>query len=180
MIVVLLLYFLATIDAACSGYRAACGRNALIHKEAYYRSAILRGALAGQATVAISGLGAVIMLFSASDPDLLWSDFLRAGELMVLVYVPYAVLVLAAFVLRIVASVNLRSLVSVLVFGPFTLIRPVVVVAGVMWALISVRRVEVVALGLLVLILRLSVERALERRRTREESALTMATDSHR
>ena len=30
----LLLWLLATIDAACAGYRAAAGRNALINKTA--------------------------------------------------------------------------------------------------------------------------------------------------
>ena len=50
----LLLYLLATCDAAFCGFRAAAGRNALLFKRAYYLRAMGRGALWGQLAVAVS------------------------------------------------------------------------------------------------------------------------------
>ena len=163
MTVALLLWVLATIDAACCGYRAVAGRSAIIHKTAYYRAAMLRGAAFGQGAVLIAGLASVILLLSAGDSELLWKDMLSAGRAMLFVYLPYAGLVLVTLALRIIPSVDLRSILSVLVFGPFTLIRPAAAIAGVAWAIFTVRRWEVIVLGVVVLVLMLALEPLLER-----------------
>ena len=62
----LLLWFLATVDAAFIGYREAAGRNALIDKRAYYRNAMLRGAALGQIAVLLAGslISLVVILSS--------------------------------------------------------------------------------------------------------------------
>jgi hypothetical protein len=162
-----LLWALATLDTAFAGYREAAGRSALIEKRAYYRRAMLRGAIFGQMAAAAAGafIGAFYLI--SSDPARLLNDLHRAGWRMLCVYLPYAGVTLAAFLVRLVPSVDLRSLTSVLVFGPFTLIRPAVAIAGGIWAVAAAPRAEVLFLVLLVLALMLSSERIIGKLRGR-------------
>ena len=60
-------YFLATLDSAFVGYREAAGRSALIRKGAYYARAMLRGALWGQAAVALA-FALLALLFLRESP----------------------------------------------------------------------------------------------------------------
>jgi hypothetical protein len=149
---------LATIDAAFCGYRAAAGRSALIHKKSYYRRAMLRGALYGQAAVVLVGVLLAILLFFSQGRAGLIEDLLTAGECMLFVYLPYAIIILIAFAFRCLPSVDVRSLMSVLIFGPLTLARPFVAVAGVAWGIIATRRIEVIVVGTLALLLMLCLE----------------------
>jgi hypothetical protein len=73
------LWLLATIDSAFIGYREAAGRNALIDKKAYYRRALIRGALVGQIAVLIVGATTAITLFSANDAAALFSKLESIG-----------------------------------------------------------------------------------------------------
>src|ERR1044072_1308654 len=57
--------FLATRDSAFVGYREAAGRSALIRKGAYYARAMLRGALWGQAAVALACVLLAALFFRA-------------------------------------------------------------------------------------------------------------------
>jgi hypothetical protein len=154
----ILLYLLATIDAACCGYRDAAARSALIRKDSYYRRALLRGAIYGQAAIAVAGALILIFILSSSNPALLINDLNEAGRRMLIVYLPYAIIVVVALALRLIASVDLRSITSMLIFGPFILIRSFIAVAGLAWAMIAVSRAEIILLGLLVLLLMLSLE----------------------
>src|SRR6185295_2299676 len=92
-----LLWCLATVDAAFTGYREAAGRNALINKRRYYREAMIRGALFGQLAVLVAAVVILIMLVVASDRRLLINDLERVGSRMLLVYLPYAGIILVAF-----------------------------------------------------------------------------------
>jgi hypothetical protein len=163
------LWALATIDAAFCGYRAAAGRNALIRKHAYYLAAMGRGALAGQAAVAIAG--AALVAACAVDGSSSWNDLLRIGGRMISVYVPYASLILAALALRAIPSVDLRSLTSTLVFGPLTLARPVVVTFGLAFGLAAAPTPARLAVGLLVAVMMLGMEPLLGRRHRRPAGA---------
>jgi hypothetical protein len=154
-----LLWILATVDASFVGYREAAGRNALIDKTRYFRRALFRGALYGQLAVIFVATVAVAMISLTSEPNQLIADFERVGRRMLTIYVPYAVIILIAFLLRAIRSVDIRSITSTLVFGPFSLIRPLVAVAGIMWGLWGAPRAATIVLGLLVLILMLSLER---------------------
>src|SRR6185436_17600570 len=104
------LWLLATLDAAFTGYREAAGRNALIDKRRYYGRAMIRGALWGQLAVLITAVVILLMLMVASDKRLLIGDFERAGARMLLVYLPYAGIVLIGFAIRMFPSVDLRSI----------------------------------------------------------------------
>ncbi|MDQ3818025.1 MAG: hypothetical protein M3362_10065 [Acidobacteriota bacterium] len=62
---------------------------------------------------------------------------------------------------------DLRSITSVLVFGPFTLIRPAVVVGGVAWGVLSRPSFVTLLIGGVVLFLMLSLEWVIGRLRAR-------------
>jgi hypothetical protein len=159
----LVLWLLATVDSALTGYRAAAGLSALIDKRAYYRRAMLRGALYGQAAVLTVGAAFALGYLLTADRALLWRDVTTAAARMLSVYLPYSFVLGAAFLIRLLPSTDLRSITSVAVFGPFTLIRPLVAAAGVLWGIAGAPRPVVILLGLLALALMLSLERVLSR-----------------
>ena len=164
---ILLLWLLATADSAFIGYRDAAGRSALIDKRHYYRRALIRGALVGQIAVGIAGIVAVGMLAAAPQPPRLFETFEQVATRMLMVYVPYALILTIAFFIRAIPSVDIRSITSVLVFGPFTLIRPLVVLAGAIWGLLAAPTAGVTLLMVLVVSLMLGMEYVLDRLRMR-------------
>jgi L-asparagine transporter-like permease len=164
---ILLLWVLATVDSAFIGYRDAAGRSALIEKRDYYRHALIRGALVGQIAVAMVGVIAGGILATSPQPARLFETFEQVGTRMLMVYVPYALILTITFFIRTIPSVDTRSITSVLVFGPFTLIRPLVVLAGAIWGLLAAPRIEVLLLLILIVTLMLSMGFALDRLRSR-------------
>jgi hypothetical protein len=90
-------------------------------------------------------------------------DLLEACRRLLVVYVPYALVFLAALLLRVVPSVDVRSTLNVLVFGPFTLLRPFVGLAGVAWAFAGVPRWQVLGIGVFGIAAMLSLEWTLNR-----------------
>jgi L-asparagine transporter-like permease len=162
---ILLLWLLATVDSAFIGYRDAAGRSALIDKRHYYRRALLRGALMGQIAVVIAGIVAIGILATTPQPARLIDTFEHVATRMLMVYVPYALILIATFFVRAIPSVDIRSITSVLVFGPFTLIRPLVVLAGAIWGLLAAPTASVTLLLSLVVTLMLGMEFALDRLR---------------
>jgi hypothetical protein len=165
--IALSLWALATLDAALTGYRDAAGRSALIDKRAYYRRAMLRGALFGQVAVGVVGVVVAVLLLLSPEPRALFGELERVGSRMIIVYVPYALIILFTFVVRAAPSVDLRSITSVLIFGPFTLIRPLVVVAGVAWGFLAAPGPATLSLCLLTLSLMLALERVMGSLRAR-------------
>jgi hypothetical protein len=152
-----LLWLLATVDSAFIGYREAAGRNALIDKRAYFRHALIRGALFGQLAVLIVGVTTVIVLISVRDAGFLFSDLELIGARMLIVYVPYAVILLITFCVRAIPSVDIRSITSVLIFGPFTFIRPLVVLVGAVWGVLAAPSAITIALTVLIVTLMLGL-----------------------
>jgi hypothetical protein len=152
-----LLWLLATVDSAFIGYREAAGRNALIDKRAYFRHALIRGALFGQLAVLIVGVTTVIVLISVRDAGFLFSDLELIGARMLMVYVPYAVILLITFCVRAIPSVDIRSITSVLIFGPFTFIRPLVVLVGAVWGVLAAPGAITIALTVLIVTLMLGL-----------------------
>ena len=152
-----LLWLLATVDSAFIGYREAAGRNALIDKRAYFRHALIRGALFGQLAVLIVGVTTAIVLVSVRDAGFLFSDLELIGARMLMVYVPYALILLITFCVRAIPSVDIRSITSVLIFGPFTFIRPLVVLAGAVWSVLAAPSAITIALTVLIVTLMLGL-----------------------
>ena len=151
------LWLLATIDSALIGYREAGGRNALIDKSAYYRHALLRGALLGQVAVLIVGVITAVALATSNDARALFSNIESVGARMLTVYVPYAVILLITMCVRALPSVDIRSITSVLIFGPFTFIRPIVVLAGAVWGVVAAPGAITIALTVLIVCLMLGL-----------------------
>jgi hypothetical protein len=165
--IAVVLWLLATVDSAFIGYREAAGRNALIEKRAYYRRALIRGALFGQLAVLIVGAITVIALVSSSNAGALLSRIELVGARMLWVYVPYAVIILITFCIRVLPSVDIRSITSVLIFGPFTFIRPIVVLAGALWGVVAAPSPITIGLTVLIVSLMLGLEAALSWLRSR-------------
>jgi hypothetical protein len=159
----LFLYLLAVLDAAFVGYRDATGRSGLVRKRRHFARAMLRGVLVGQLPIAVIGLTVVAGFWMASDFDALWAAYEAYGRVLLAVFVPYAAVVLLAFLPRTLPSVDLRSMTNVVVFGPFTAIRPALVPAATAAAAWIARRAETVVLSVVITVCVLSLEPLLER-----------------
>jgi hypothetical protein len=152
------LWLLATLDAAFAGYRAAAGRCALINKRRYYLRAMILGALFGQVAVALAGGMILISLALTSDRQALLRDYNYVGSRMLFVYLPYAAIILLAFLVRLIPSVDIRSITSTVIFGPFTLLRPIVAIGGMIYGVLGALRIEIVVLAAIVLTMMLGAE----------------------
>ena len=159
--IVFLLWLLATLDGGFTGYREAAGRNALINKRLYYRRAMIKGALFGQIAVGIAAAVILISLTVTPDRQSLLRDYDKAGARMLIFYLAYATVILIAFLVRWIPSVDIRSITSTMIFGPLTLIRPLVAVVGLVYGVLAAPRVATIVLGLVVLTMMLSLERGL-------------------
>jgi hypothetical protein len=127
-----LLGVLAFIDGVLCGFRAAAGRNPRIFLWNYYGASMRRGAVFTIATIVfflLEGLG-----LRAVGGEAAWASLIATADKLVLVYGIFATLVLAALGLYLSSSFDLGVLASVLVLGPFTLVRPLVILAGAAWA----------------------------------------------
>ena len=163
------LYLLALVDGLLCGLRTAMGRCPLIRKRAYYTRAAVRGMVGAQAISALA-LGALVATMALSGHrDLLRADLQAAAGRMLLVFVPYAALVLFNLALRTVPSTDIRSATSVFMLGPLTAIRPLVMIAGVVYGIAGSKLVETWTLGLFILALMLCLEFALNRRAARAQ-----------
>ncbi|MBL8920294.1 MAG: hypothetical protein JNJ54_15615 [Myxococcaceae bacterium] len=126
-----LLALLVVVDGTLCGFRAAAGRNPRLFLRAYYAASMRRAALL--ALVVAAGFLGVTMAVRAHDAEA-FSAIVAAGEVMVLVYGVYATVVLLALGLYLLGHFDLGVLATVLVLGPFTLARPLVIVAGAAFA----------------------------------------------
>src|SRR6185295_19889259 len=126
-------------------------------KRAYYRRALIRGALVGQVAVLIVGLITAIMLVNSNDAGALFSKIESVGARMLTVYVPYALILLITFLVRTFPSVDIRSITSVLIFGPFTFIRSIVVLVGAVWGIMAAPGAITIALTVLIVCLMLGL-----------------------
>lgn len=132
MTTLLLLGVLVFVDGTLCGFRAASGRNPRLFLFDYYAASMRRGAVASLLTVCFFlGVG---LLLRAVGGDALWSDLLQTGSHMLVIYGVFATLVLLALGLYLVGSFDFGVLASVLVLGPFTLVRPGVILFGGVWA----------------------------------------------
>jgi hypothetical protein len=106
----------------------------------------------------------------SSHRDALRADLESAAARMLWVFLPYAALVLINLALRLTPSTDVRSATSVLMLGPLTAIRPLVMVAGVLHGIFASNLFETRTLGIFILALMLSLEFALNRHAGREQA----------
>lgn len=144
-----LLVLLALVDAGFAGFRAATGRNALIRKRRYHLLAARRGFAVGATGLGLVALVAAVVLGSAADPGARYAGLVRAGTRMLVVLTPVAALVVLALLAYWLLPMRESTFVILVGLGPFTLVRPVVVLAVTAWAVCGSADwlVWVVALG---------------------------------
>lgn len=130
-----LIWTLVTLDTGFVGFRVATGRSGRIDKRAHYRRGVARGLVAGQIAVAIAAAAIAVAVASSTDPTSAWESHLAAGRDLAAVYGPYAAAVLASLAIYAIPNPDISSLATVLVLGPFTAIRPLVIVAGAAWTI---------------------------------------------
>jgi hypothetical protein len=133
MRVVLALATLALFDVLLSGFRAAAGRDGRILKPPYYRAAIVRAAVAAVVVVTVNvGLvGGLIV--TAPEPRVAWTVLHAAGARCVTVFGVFATLVLLAILFWFAPMRELRIVPTLLVLGPMTLLRPLVIGGGLLY-----------------------------------------------
>ncbi|MFT3710456.1 MAG: hypothetical protein QM817_22765 [Archangium sp.] len=122
---------LCFIDGTLCGFRAAAGRNPRIFMWHYYRAAFARGAKFALAILALFALVSFAAVRVGGDE--LWTSMLVSATAMVEVYGVFATLTLIALGLYLVGSFDFGVLASVLVLGPFTLLRPWTIALGAIY-----------------------------------------------
>lgn len=164
------LYVLALLDGLLCGLRTSMGRCPLIRKRNYYGRAALRGVVGAQviSILALIALAATAAL--STNRTALRSDLEAAAGRMLWVFAPYAVLVLFNLALRLIPSTDIRSATSVMMLGPLTAIRPLVMIVGVLYGISGSSLVQTWVLGLFVVALMLSLEFALNGQATRAQN----------
>lgn len=127
-----LVVVLVLLDGGFAGYRARAGRYARIRRLPHDLRAVRRGLLVALATAALAGLGALALsaVSVGADGPRLDAAGREAALRILFVAGGYATLVVLAFAPYLTGSADLRSLTTVVLFGPFTLLRPVVVIGA--------------------------------------------------
>lgn len=154
------LALLALADGACAGFRSSVGRSGLISHRASDRRAARRGA-----TVVIVLLTPAMALATAAivlQPSRS-GLYVRAGEMMLCVYAPYALAVLVALATYATLDWRKRYFAAAVVLGPLTLVRPVVVLLGAALAITATRDAVVAIAAALAVVGILAVEPAADR-----------------
>ncbi|MGN6107118.1 MAG: hypothetical protein ACTHU0_18570 [Kofleriaceae bacterium] len=164
MLISLLLAVLACFDVLLAGFRAAAGREGRLAKAAYFREAIARSAWFALAIVCANAVLAAGLVATAPDPGASWAAFVDAGTAAVCVLGAFATLTLAALLWWFSPSVEHRLLASILVLGPFTLARPLVIVGGLVAGSLATDEPRVWIVAATAGISMLAVERVLARR----------------
>jgi len=152
------LYLLALLDGLLCGGRVSMGRCALIYKRKYYLRAVLYGLAGAQVICTISLLALLLVVRFSAHRGELRVDLEAAAGRMLWVFVPYAAAVLFSLALRMVPSTDLRSATSVFALGPLSVIRSLVMIAGVLYGVGSSQLLETRLLGGFILVLMLSLE----------------------
>lgn len=165
-LLVVAVWALVTLDCALMGYRLAMGRRATLAKASYHRRAGARAALVGQVPLAVVTALAVALVARGGDGTA--AAFDAAMGRFVLVGAGYAALMLGTWALCAIPSTAVRTAASVLVFGPWTLLRPVVVVATVVAAVGPDPSPGLLVVGAVVVVPGVVVEPVLDRRIARD------------
>jgi len=128
----LLLAVLAAFDLTLAGFRAAAGRDGRIHKKQLLRGAMVRGALGGLALVTVHA--AIVGVLVATGDASTWPAFVSAGRDAVIVFGVFATSTALALAFWFAPMQELRLIPTLVVLGPLTLLRPLVIAGGLAWA----------------------------------------------
>lgn len=163
MTIAILLAILALFDALLAGFRAAAGRDGRIDKGPYFRLAIGRSAIGALALIALNVGVVTALVISAPDRAVAWAAMVHAGEISVWVFGGFATLTLAAFAFWFSPIPEYRLLSSIIVLGPLTLLRPLVIAGGLAFAASRVNEPRVWVAAAIACITMLAFERVIGR-----------------
>jgi hypothetical protein len=91
---------------------------------------MIRGAGVGTAELAVIATMLLSLLVRSEEQAALFDDMIAAGTRMLAVFVPYTLVVLAALVAYAAPNFEIRCLATVVVLGPLTMARAVVLLLG--------------------------------------------------
>ncbi|MCU0655688.1 MAG: hypothetical protein MUF64_10495 [Polyangiaceae bacterium] len=168
----LLLSLLALADVTFSAFRDAAGRNPRIEKERYYRRAMAGGFACGLGALGVCWGALRGLLALVNDPEVLYRDMAGAGGWMLGLYGSYATVVLGALGVWLLGGSELRTLMSVSILGPLTLLRHGLIPVGLALAWWQADRWETRGLALLGVMLVGSAEQAYGAIRARRRGRL--------
>jgi hypothetical protein len=168
------LSLLVLLDGLLVGFRAAAGTNGRIRKARFYVGAQALGLAA--AAVVVGAGWALALGLAARDPSLVAAVESAATPAVSLV-AAYASLALVALALYAVTafvwrSIEIRTLCSVLVLGPFTLLRPFVALCALALGVAAAPRWEIACLAVFGAVGVGAIEPALHRMHARRARAL--------
>ena len=122
---------LVLLDGGFAGYRARAGRYARIRRLQHDLRAVRRGVLVAAGAVALAALIAIVLAaVRPGSGELLDSEARTAASRILWVAGCYSMLVIAAFGPFLSGSPDARSLTTVVLFGPLTLIRPLMIIGA--------------------------------------------------
>jgi hypothetical protein len=124
--VAIVLSVLAMFDLLLAGFRAVAGREGLTTKGPLFRRGLARAG--AWACVVIAAHVALVVLLDA------WPAMLAAGRDAIWVFGAFATVTALSIAFWFAPKHVLRLLPTILVLGPLTLLRPLVIVGGLTWA----------------------------------------------
>ena len=154
----LILYLLASLDGLLCGCRAWMGRCPLIRKHSYYAGALFQGFLGAQTVSALALLALVLVAAASGRHPELSAELQQAAGRMLRIFLPYTAVVLGSLTLRLIPSLDLRSVTSIFLLGPLTALRPAVMIVGILYGISASHMRATHLLGLIILALMLSLE----------------------
>ncbi len=125
------LCLMALVDGALAGFRAWAGRDGRVVKRNARLKSAVRGATGAFAALILIATILIALLLASS---VAYEELVAAGNRMILVYAPFCLLVSLGFLGYFSASLEWQALSTVLVLGPATFVRPLVIVGGVVAA----------------------------------------------
>lgn len=130
MTIAIVLGILALFDALLAGFRAAAGRDGRIDKRSYFKIALERAAGGAIVLVAANALVVALLVAASSDRSATWAELQHAGAICVWIFGTFATLTLISLAFWLSPKPEYQLLSSIIVLGPLTLARPLVIVGG--------------------------------------------------
>ena len=128
----ILLAVLAIFDFVLAGFRSAAGRDGRIRKQPMFHGAMLRGGFWGMVVVAIHA--ALVFTLVQTGDATTWPAFVAAARDAVIVFGGFATATALALGFWFAPVQELRLVPTLIVLGPLTLLRPLVILGGLTWA----------------------------------------------
>ncbi len=153
---------LVILDCSLMGYRLAMGRSRLLDKRRYHQRASIAAGLLGFVPLAFVTAVARVLAYRAGPESV--DQLNDAMARFVLVGGSYAAVILVASALCALPSVTVRTAASVMIFGPLTLLRPLVVVVTVAAAVGAAPPTWLAVVGLAIAVPGVAIEPVLDRR----------------